>query len=82
MTVPDSFGAWENQETRRYCNHVENYLLPLGDKLAELNENWSAAPSLMKRTSCCLRWRRPEPMATWNVSKWRPPSKRLIAPRG
>ena len=38
MTVPDSFCAWENQESRRYCNHVENYLLPLEDKLAELKE--------------------------------------------
>lgn len=38
MIVPNSFGAWEKQEARRYCNHVENHLLPLEDKLAELKE--------------------------------------------
>ena len=44
MTVPNSFGAWEKSETRRYLDHVENYLLPLEDKVAELKAKPELSP--------------------------------------
>lgn len=38
MTVPDSFGGWENEQGRRYIHLVEEHLLPMEDRLAELKD--------------------------------------------
>ena len=38
MKIPNSFGAWEQSKTEEFVDHIENYQVPLEDRLAELQD--------------------------------------------
>ncbi len=38
MKIPNSFDAWERSRTEEFVDHIENYQVPLEDRLAELQD--------------------------------------------